>query len=143
VFGGKGDDVIIGSNAANVLKGGEGDDGLTGLRGRDVMTGGDGFDNFWFLSLKDSGTTAKTRDVITDFTQGDDAISFEEIEARLDRVFTFIGTEKFHHNGTGEFRFSFDHGNTIVSLDANGNGKADLTILLKGIHALDSNDFLF
>lgn len=44
VFGSAGDDVLIGSAAANILVGGAGDDWLDGLAGRDVLIGGTGTD---------------------------------------------------------------------------------------------------
>ena len=79
VIGGKGDDVITGNRAANMLIGGLGDDELDGGgrddildggKGRNTLTGGDGDDQFWFASAPNK----KTSNLITDFTPGDDLL---------------------------------------------------------------------
>ena len=65
--GGAGDDKLIGGIGKDVLNGGAGDDKLVGGRHADMLTGGEGEDVFVFG--RGSG-----HDVITDFTQGEDAI---------------------------------------------------------------------
>jgi hypothetical protein len=77
--GGAAADLLVGSDGANVLVGNAGTDILVGLGGRDVMTGGLDADIFQFLKVSDSGTTASTRDVITDFFQ--DTIDLSAIDA--------------------------------------------------------------
>jgi len=47
VFGGSGDDVILGNDQANILKGGGGDDVIYGRRGADTFDGGPGDDIFF------------------------------------------------------------------------------------------------
>jgi Ca2+-binding RTX toxin-like protein len=79
--GGISDDVLIGFGAANTLIGGDGLDQLYGLGGRDVLTGSDGNDTFHFVKLTDSGTRASARDLITDFTPGEDKIDLTAIDA--------------------------------------------------------------
>jgi len=44
VYGGEGDDVLRGTNGANLLDGGPGDDKLIGRRGNDILSGGGGKD---------------------------------------------------------------------------------------------------
>lgn len=143
--GGAGADFLVGSNGANVLIGNAGNDTLIGLGGRDVLTGGADADTFLFLTLGDSGTTASTRDVITDFFQ--DTIDLSAIDANGsaagDTAFNFI--ERAHFSGTrGELRESFSNGNTILAGDVNGDGKADFSIVLKGHFLLseDGTDFI-
>ncbi len=143
VVGGDGADTIIGSNGKNVLNGGANADTLAGLKGADLLTGGDGNDSFHYLALSDSGLKAATRDVIADFVQGQDAFDFTGLEAALSISIGFIDTQAFHHNGTAEMRYGASGGDTLVVLDANGDGKADLSILLKGSFTLTGGDFNF
>jgi Ca2+-binding RTX toxin-like protein len=134
--GGSASDFLSGNGAANTLIGGAGGDVLTGFGGRDTLTGGADGDTFIFTKLSDSGTKAFTRDVITDFVGGgQDLIDLSAIDANGklagDPVFNFIGRANFSHTA-GQLRESFSGGDTIVSGDVNGDGKADFSILLKG-----------
>lgn len=80
-------------------------------------------------------------DLITDFTQGapvvSDVIDLSLIDAKTgagnpgDDDFTFIGVSNFT-GVKGQLRESFKDGNTIVSGDVNGDGKADFSFALKG-----------
>lgn len=144
IIGGNGGDSLIGSNAANKLTGGTGGDVFDGLGGRDILTGAAGADSFRFLALSDSGTTAATRDLITDFTQGQDQIDIEAIDAKTGvtgiQAFTLIGVQNFH-GVKGELRESFGNSSTIVSGDVNGDGHADFSIALKGHFLLSTDDF--
>jgi Ca2+-binding RTX toxin-like protein len=145
VIGGSAGDTIFGSSARNTINGGAGDDHLFGLGGRDVLTGGTEADTFRFLKLTDSGTLASTRDLITDFsgTGADgDKIDLSDITVGGNPAFnSFIGTAQFGHN-PGELRESFSGGNTIVSGDVNGDGKADFSIELKDHLILQATDFV-
>ena len=158
--GGVGGDLIYGSTAANVLKGGGGGDNLLGLAGndtligeagpdglaggpgRDVLTGGSEADAFQFFSIKDSGITAATRDVITDFEQTIDHIDVHFIDIKSAVSGAFIGTQSFHHLA-GEYRESYSGGSTIVSGDLNGDGKSDFSVALIGHFLLQGGDFTF
>ena len=151
VIGGNGGDSLIGSDGANRLTSGTGEDIFDGLGGRDILTGGAGADTFRLFALSDSGTKAASRDFITDFTQGapgvGDVIDLSAIDAKLgagnpgDDDFTFIGVHSF--SGTkGELRGSYSGGNTIVSGDVNGDGKADFSIAIKGHVSLADTDFV-
>jgi hypothetical protein len=42
----------------------------------------------------------------------------------------------------GQFRESFTGGNTIISADTNGDGKADFSIELQGHHSMHAADFV-
>ena len=140
VVGGDAADLLIGSSGANNLDGKLGTDDLIGLGGRDVLTGGADNDRFIFQKLSDSGVTASTRDLISDFTLGEDHMVLVDLEASVGHAFTFIGTQQFHHTA-GELRQSDSGANTIVSGDTNGDGKADFSIELTGHFALTSGDF--
>ena len=60
-----------------MLKGGAGRDVLEGGKGRDELTGGAGADNFVFAG-------ASGRDLITDFEDGVDTLTFSEASTFLD-----------------------------------------------------------
>jgi Ca2+-binding RTX toxin-like protein len=143
-IGGSAADALYGSSGANVLNGGAGGDELHGLGGRDVLTGGADNDTFFFEKLSDSGATASTRDVITDFATGD-KINLSTIDANGklagDPGFTYIDTAHFNHTA-GQLRESYSGGNTIVSGDVNGDGKADFSVALKGHILLHVTDFI-
>src|SRR4029077_19775736 len=95
--GGGGADWLMGTAATNTLEGGAGNDTLAGLSGRDILVGGADADSFLFLSIKDSGATAVTRDLIKDFETGD-IIDLTGIDANVTNApntndgFAFIGT---------------------------------------------------
>ncbi|MEX0367091.1 MAG: fasciclin domain-containing protein [Ruegeria sp.] len=113
--GGEGGDTLHGGFGHDTLDGGAGDDLLVGGKGDDTLTGGDGEDVFVFG--RNTG-----HDVITDFTQGDDAIVLR----------TFPGVRDLpDHVADGE-------DGAIITF-----GRS--TITLEGIaaHALTVDDFLF
>lgn len=66
-WGYDGDDILVGGQGQDQLFGGNGDDILSGDAGGDWLTGGAGADSFVF-------GPAHGRDVITDFTPGEDQI---------------------------------------------------------------------
>ena len=72
--GGDGADVLRGEAGNDTLSGGLGNDTLSGGRGADVLTGGAGHD--LFLVSGPVSTNAADADRITDFTHGEDRISF-------------------------------------------------------------------
>ena len=145
--------VIDGNSLNNVLNGVAGNDTLTGNAGidrliggtgRDTMTGGTENDVFDFNSKSDSGKTAATRDIITDFTHGADDIDLSTIDAKKgggNQAFHFIGKQAFHHQA-GELHFKYSGANTLVEGDTDGNGKADFQIELTGHLALTKGDFI-
>lgn len=140
-----GNDRLQGRTGRDTLDGGEGDDRLSGGRLSDTLTGGSGADRFNF----DDGDSPASRahaDRITDFSHAEgDRISLRAIDAIVggdDDAFTFIGTDRF--SGTaGELRFGVVDGNTFVTGDTNGDGKADFVIRLDGAVDLVKSDFQF
>jgi Ca2+-binding RTX toxin-like protein len=156
--GGFGNDQVYGLAGDDDLNGGYGHDHLYGGAGRDIMTGHDNVDSggvgqsadtFHFLSVSDSGVTAQTRDVITDFDNISvgprDIIDLSTIDAVAGTAanddFTFIGESKWHHVA-GELRYVSTQTQTIVEADVNGDAKVDFSIALNGHHALTTADFI-
>jgi hypothetical protein len=141
VNGGASADNVFGSSAKNVLDGGAGADVLAGGGGRDILTGGDDADAFVFTKLSDSGLTASSRDLITDFVRTVDLIDLSSIETAIGHNFTFIEQNFFSHTA-GQLRETYSGGNTIVWGDVNGDNKADFSIALEGHFLLRQSDFL-
>lgn len=147
-----GNDRLNGSTRNDILDGGTGNDKLDGGAGKDKLKGGLGKDAFLFDSVKDSGKTSTTRDVITDFsTGGGDIINLKGIDASTkspgNQTFKFIGTAGFHKK-PGELHYikqnptGTAHDKTIVEADVNGDGKVDFQIELTGLKTLTAGDFV-
>ncbi|HMP57076.1 MAG TPA: M10 family metallopeptidase C-terminal domain-containing protein, partial [Novosphingobium sp.] len=135
--GGDGDDWLDGSSGADLLDGGAGNDTLTGGIGSDVLTGGSGADTFRFLAPGESRRGASA-DTITDFETGLDRIDLSAIAG-----LSYVGTAAFSRAGPGEVRHFTDAlGNTLVQVDSDGNGTADMEIILAGGPLLSAVDFV-
>ncbi|MDO5706228.1 MAG: M10 family metallopeptidase C-terminal domain-containing protein, partial [Paracoccus sp. (in: a-proteobacteria)] len=139
--GGRGRDRLDGGAGNDLLRGGDGADTLIGGAGRDRMEGGAGADVFLFRSAADSGPGARA-DVIADFRRGADRISLQQIDADADRA----GDQAFLWGGTRAVAHGVWHakvaGGLRVAVDADGDGRADMHILLEGISALSAGDFI-
>jgi len=138
LFGDKDDNKLTGNSADNVIVG----DG-----GADVLFGDAGADVFRFVSVADSTPTASDR--ILDFTPDEDRIDLLQIDARptdtRNNAFVWIGEQAFGGLGVaseGQLRFGFRGALTVVQADVDGDGKADLVILLKGEFNLSDADFI-
>jgi Ca2+-binding RTX toxin-like protein len=144
---------ITGNDVANILSGGDGKDKILGGGGddringglqADTLTGGAGNDTFIYNSVQDSMAGTANRDTITDFTTGD-RISLQTIDARAssaatNEAFSFIGTAAFGHH-EGELRYQALGANTLIQGDVNGDGNADLEVVLTGGHVMHATDF--
>ncbi len=137
-------DKLIGDGNANALDGGAGNDTITGGAGIDTLTGGTGSDMFLFAD-GDLGADPAAPETITDFSQSDhDIIDLHKIDAKVgggDSVFTFIGAGGFGDHA-GELRYEFQGANTLIEGDTNGDGVADIVLLLHGNIALTAADFV-
>ncbi len=137
ITGNSGDNVLKGGAGADTLVGGFGDDRLAGGGGRDVLKGDAGADQFVFASLKSADG-----DTIRDFASGTDRINVSGIDAvagGADQAFDFTGTG---FDGAGSLRAVTSNGNTLVQGDIDGDGTADFTLTLTGLHALSGGDFI-
>ncbi|MCA0870076.1 M10 family metallopeptidase C-terminal domain-containing protein [Seohaeicola saemankumensis] len=135
--GGSGDDVLRGGVGKDKLNGGADDDILIGGSGRDTLTGGTGEDLFVFSKVGHS-TTANA-DTITDFVQGEDLI---DLSALVSGNVNFIGGGAFGASGDAEVRITSSGGNGLVHIDVNGDGTADMEIVVNGVIGLLESDFL-
>ncbi len=144
LVGMKGDDMLRGNGGNDTIQGGDGNDLITGGAGSDRLSGGNGNDTYIYTSTSDSGLTAADRDVILDFLQGSDKISLTQIDANTtisgNQAFSFIGSNAFSHTA-GELHQVAHGANTWIEGDVNGDGAADLQIVLKGSYTLHATDF--
>jgi Ca2+-binding RTX toxin-like protein len=143
LYGNDNNNILIGLDGDDIIGGLAGNDTIIGGAGRDLLTGGAGADSFVYQAITDSGTTGATRDIIYDFTQGQDLIDLSAIDAITgggDDAFNFIGNSAFS-NTAGELRYDYQGGYTIISMDVNGDGIADSQITLVGNIPLILSDF--
>lgn len=149
--GGRGADSIVGNAAANrlagsagndLLKGAGGNDMLSGGAGRDKLSGGAGADVFNFDRAVHSGVAASARDMVVDFTRGQDRIDLSGIDANWatarDQSFSYIGARDFGTNATGQLRL--EGGILYGSTDADAD--AEFSIELVGVTELEAADFV-
>jgi Ca2+-binding RTX toxin-like protein len=138
MYGAGGDDTLIGGNKADLLLGGSGKDTLIGGLGRDLMFGGFGADTFDFNLITESGNTIGTADVIADFVEGVDKIDLSSIGG-VDSFVPIQNPNAVQHSVT----WTQSGGNTIVTVENDGNSTSDMRIVLTGLHTLTSADFIF
>lgn len=143
VFGSTGADTVVGGAGDDRLKGGEDADLLIGGIGKDRLTGHGGNDTFEFNFVNHS--LDATRDIIVDFTQGEDKIDLSDIDADTnlanDQDFTFVGTAAFSGQA-GELRYVQRGTHTLIRGDVNGDGQRDFTIVASHVIAFADTDFI-
>ncbi|HEX5185198.1 MAG TPA: calcium-binding protein [Allosphingosinicella sp.] len=136
IFGGAGADTIIGGAGTDLIYGG---------LGADSLTGGGGNDTFQYKAVAES--TIASHDTIQDFTVGD-KIDLSAIDANTslggNQAFTFVNGGAFTHHAGELIAVSNGGGNWTVSADVNGDGVADLQIMLHvvGAHQIAATDFV-
>ena len=124
-----------GQSGNDQISGRGGDDFLVGWDGQDTLTGGTGADTFYFLSDSDTGITAATRDIVTDFESGVDVLKLSHFDGKASVVgvqkYTYIGDGAFT-NVEGQLHIRSEGGNTFLEGDRNGDGAADFQIQFNG-----------
>jgi Ca2+-binding RTX toxin-like protein len=144
--GGDGFDFLRGGNLADTINGGNGNDKIEGAGGADILTGGAGVDVFRYQSANASGLGAAA-DQITDFVIGTDKLGFALMDADAvtpgDQAFSFLGTGAFSNTGVGQIRYQNSGANLLVQIDSDGNGVADMEVVLQGLagQVLTTGDF--
>lgn len=143
LVGNAGDNVLRGVAGFNTLNGKDGDDVLIGGEGIDWLVGEAGADVFVYLEITDSGVGQAERDLINGFENGIDRIDLSAIAG--DAGLEFIGREAFDGEGIGQVSFaSWDSLGVwnIVSVDADGDGQADMQIFINLTNTMTSDDFI-
>jgi Ca2+-binding RTX toxin-like protein len=152
IGGTAGNNRLRGAGGSDLLIGGAGNDRLAGGSGNDRLEGGAGTDTFVFETSGDSRGYAMRSDgakfmpdAITDFAKGADKIDLSGIDAvpstAANDAFTFLGTGAFSHQA-GQVRYETANGFTSIYADVNGDGGADLTIVMLTPVALTAVDFV-
>ena len=140
VDAGAGNDTVTGSASADTMLGGLGNDNLSGGAGKDTLTGGLGKDTFDFNVYSEMGLGA-IRDVITDFTRGQDKIDLSTIDPNSalagNQAFKFTTTT---FNTAGQIHYS----NGIISLNTDSDAATEYEIQLTGVipTTLAATDFV-
>ena len=138
LVGSTGHNWLVGNDANNYITALQGNDKLVGGKGRDTLIGGAGNDTFIYKHINES--TVALKDVITDFTRGQDKIDLSAIDANTtqagNQAFSFIGSANF--SNAGQVRFA----GGVVSGDVNGDKVADFAIEVKNVTALQASDFI-
>jgi Ca2+-binding RTX toxin-like protein len=144
IQGNAGANTLLGGGGIDYLSGLDGDDVLDGGAGRDILVGGSGADTFRFSDVAHSPLYSPDR--IADFVSGTDKIDLSLIDADSaapgDQAFAFIGTQAFTHTA-GELRYDVQANGVNIYGDVNGDGIADLHILVSGLTSIGSADFIF
>jgi hypothetical protein len=145
LFGDEGADKLLANTGKDILYGDESEpESGTGTTGKiaddEISATGDFKDKFVFKSLKVLEKSIKKTDVIADF-DSKDVINISKIAGPK---FDFIGKGKFSDNGDPEVKYklfkSKDY--TAVYVDSDGDGKAEASIKLLGLHKLKDGDFV-
>ena len=146
IHGGAGNDLIRGDAGDDRIFGGGQDDSLIGGLGVDRMNGGAGRDVFDFNAMTETGITRATRDVVYDFTPGDDLLDVATIDASAalagNQRFAFVGTGPF--TAEGQIRLVQAGNGVIVQINTTGSDTAEASVFLRGLQVgdLDSGDFV-
>jgi Ca2+-binding RTX toxin-like protein len=133
---------LIGSNVDDVLIGNAGANILRGAGGVDTLTGGNGKDKFDFNALSEMGTLRGTRDVITDFAQGQDRIDLSGLDANTATIhndaFTGFIANDTSFTAAGQLMMS----NGVLYGNTNADSTAEFAIQVTGITTLSVSDMV-
>jgi Ca2+-binding RTX toxin-like protein len=147
ITGNSGNNTITGVGGDDTIFGMDGNDVIEGGAGWDTLSGGTGSDTFVFRSLSDvgGGSTGLPSDILVEWGSGD-KIDVSKIDAiastSTNDKFTFLGTGAF--TGAGQLRTvqNASRGETYVEGDVNGDGRADFSLVLTGVHNMAAADFV-
>ena len=140
IGGGEHNDLLIGGQLADHISSTAGADTLQGGHGADTLSAGEGIDTFVYASVADS--SVHKPDMITDLEKGD-IIDLAAIDADTtqDGDQAFVLVESFDgHAGELMLSYDTDRNRTTLSLDVDGDGRAEGVILIAG-HLNDFDNF--
>lgn len=142
LYGNGGNDRLNGGLGADTLNGGASDDTLTGGNAKDRMAGGSGKDIYDFNNVAESGPYSGSRDVITDFTRGQDKIDLSGIDANTqaagNSAFTRIIGASASFTAAGQLKLS----GGVLYINTDGDATAEFSVQLSGITQLSLSDFI-
>lgn len=130
-----GDESVDGTAGIDLLTGLGGNNSITGGLGADLLISTKGADQFKYFNIEESQPGKKTRDLIAGFSKNDQ-IDLSGINSDEDLV--FIGKNKFM-GMVGELRYE----KGVISLDVNGDRKADFELGLLGQPQISESSFIF
>ena len=138
ISGGDGDDALTTGGGIDIILGGAGDDEITVNRGgTKFLLGQAGADTFYFLDSSVSPPGGEITSIL-DFEQGADIIDFYAIASGI----AFVGEAGFSATGGAEIATKNIGGAvTLAQLDVNGDGTAELEILVYGVVDMTLADF--
>jgi len=153
LFGGKGADTLNGSDGDDVLEGNQDDDVLSGGSGMDSLTGGQGIDTLTggadadhFVIAFASHSTPAGFDVIADFVGGVDLIDLSQIDADAAadglQHFTFIGSEAFGSDASGQLRYVYDGSTLMLYGSTDADAAAEIAVQVMGATALERGNLI-
>jgi serralysin len=134
IGGDGGHDQLYGGSGSDSIYGGGGNDTIFGGTGQDLLVGGAGNDDFVFRSAAEVGIGG-ARDVISDFTGGQDQMDFTAMGMTFSAGSSFTNT-------AGEMIAVASGGNTILTGDVNGDGVADFELMLLGVTSVTAGMFV-
>lgn len=128
--GKNGTDLLIGAGGDDTITGGGLSDTITGGLGADSMEGGGGADTFVYNSVTESA--GASLDTISHFKKHD-VIDLSAIDADVntggDQAFVRVTAFDGH---AGQMILTFSSGVTLLQVDVDGDGSADMTVQLTG-----------
>lgn len=132
-----------GTSAADSIVAGTANSTIIGGLGRDTITGGTGNDVFKLTSIADSAVGTTTRDVITDFTRGQDKIDLSAIDAKTggtaNDAFTLIAASTLKTaNANGAVWFA----NGVLNASTDADTAAEIQIQLTGVSTFAATDII-
>ena len=149
--GNSGNNVLSGLAGVDTILGGDGNDTIIGGAGNDLMTGGAGADTFAILqesvyfSKAPAGKSLEI-DFVYDLSKAEgDKLDLSAIDADSNT----LGNQAFHlvgaftkHGAEMTLVYSAASNQTVLSLDVDGDGKADYQMKITGDVHLDSGGWI-
>ncbi|WP_226580417.1 S8 family serine peptidase [Acuticoccus sediminis] len=143
LYGEGGGDRLFGEGGRDTLVGGAGDDTLNGGAGSDYYVLGEGADRV-VIGAGDSGYGFSRRDMIRDFTSGEDVIDLSALDADAgvagNQAFRFFGGTAAP--GAGEVGAVVYGDALIVSVNVDDDAAIELQLQLNGVDHITASDFI-